>query len=157
MVLPRAGRAYLRNAVIPLTDDQPRAAELFAEEWIAGWNAHDLPRILAHYEDDFEMASPRIVEVAGEPSGILRGKASVAAYWEKALRLIPDLRFDKLGVFVGSRCIANPHAEKFFAKLEAQNRYAILWRVHNAKKPETRARRIAQFVGMLATGDKPHP
>jgi uncharacterized protein YdeI (YjbR/CyaY-like superfamily) len=51
----------------------------------------------------------------------------------------------------------NPHAEKFFAKLEAHNRYAILWRVHNAKKPETRARRIAQFVEMLARGNKPHP
>jgi hypothetical protein len=81
-------------------------AEHFAEEWIAGWNAHDLQRILAHYEDDFEMASPRIVDVAGEPSGILRGKASVGAYWEKALRLIPDLRFEKISVFVGARSIA---------------------------------------------------
>jgi hypothetical protein len=33
-------------------------AERFAEEWIAAWNAHDLPRILSHYEDDFEMPSP---------------------------------------------------------------------------------------------------
>jgi hypothetical protein len=81
-------------------------AERFADEWISGWNAHDLPRILSHYEDDFEMASPRIVEIAGEPSGVLRGKESVGAYWEKALRLIPDLRFEKLAVFVGARSIA---------------------------------------------------
>jgi hypothetical protein len=81
-------------------------AEHFAEEWIAAWNAHDLPRILSHDEDDLEMASPRIVEVAGEPSGVLRGKASVGAYWGKALRLIPDLRFEKIGVFVGAASIA---------------------------------------------------
>lgn len=81
-------------------------ANSFADEWISGWNAHDLPRILSHYEDDFEMASPRIVEIAGELSGVLRGKASVGAYWEKALRLVPDLRFEKLAVFVGARSIA---------------------------------------------------
>ncbi len=75
-------------------------ANSFADEWISGWNAHDLPRILSHYEDDFQMASPRIVDIAGEPSGVLRGKASVGAYWEKALGLVPDLRFEKVAVFV---------------------------------------------------------
>jgi hypothetical protein len=81
-------------------------AERFAEEWIAAWNAHDLPRILSHYEDDFEMASPIIVEIAGEPSGVLRGKKNVGAYWEEALRRSPDLRFEKLGVFLGARGLA---------------------------------------------------
>ena len=81
-------------------------AERFADEWISGWNAHDLPRILSHYEDDFEMASPLVIEIEDEPSGVLRGKESVGAYWEKALRLIPDLRFEKLAVFVGARSIA---------------------------------------------------
>jgi hypothetical protein len=81
-------------------------AERFAEEWFAAWNAHDLARILSHYEDDFEMASPRIVEIAGEPSGVLQGKERVGAYWGKALRLIPDLRFERLAVFVGARSIA---------------------------------------------------
>jgi hypothetical protein len=81
-------------------------AERFAEEWVADWNAHDLPRILSHYEDNFEMASPLIVEIAGEPSGVLRGKKSVGAYWEKALRLSPDLHFQKLGVFIGARSFA---------------------------------------------------
>jgi hypothetical protein len=81
-------------------------AERFAEEWIAAWNAHDLPRILSHYEDDFEMASPLIVEIAGEPSGVLRGKEKIGAYWEKALRLSPDLQFERLGVFPGVRSLA---------------------------------------------------
>ena len=76
-------------------------ADSFADEWIAAWNAHDLPRVLSHYEDDFEMASPLIIEVAGEPSGVLRGKKNVSAYWEKALGQVPDLRFEKLGMRSG--------------------------------------------------------
>ncbi len=47
----------------------------------------------------------------------------------------------------------NSTAEEFFAKLNAQNRYAILYRIHDAKKPETRARRIEKFVAMLARGE----
>jgi hypothetical protein len=87
----------------PITRD---FAERFAEEWIGAWNAHDLPRILSHYEDDFEMASPRIIEIAGEPSGVLRGKKDIGAYWGKVLRLSPDLCFEKLGIFVGVRSLA---------------------------------------------------
>jgi hypothetical protein len=76
-------------------------AEHFAADWVEAWNAHDLERILAHYGDDFEMSSPVIVQVAGEPSGTLRGKLAVGAYWRKALQLIPDLRFELLSVLVG--------------------------------------------------------
>ena len=76
-------------------------AEHFATDWISSWNAHDLERILSHYADDFEMSSPVIVQVAGEPSGTLRGKAAVGAYWEKALGLIPDLQFELLSVLAG--------------------------------------------------------
>lgn len=50
----------------------------------------------------------------------------------------------------------NKKAKAFFATLNSVNRYAILFRVHNAKKPETRARRIQQFVEMLARGEKIH-
>ena len=50
----------------------------------------------------------------------------------------------------------NPRAKKFFATLDSRNRYAVLFRVQHAKKAETRARRIAQFVEMLAKGEKLH-
>jgi hypothetical protein len=76
-------------------------AEDFAADWIESWNAHDLGRVLAHYADDFEMSSPMIVQVAGEPSGRLFGKASVGAYWSKALQLMPDLRFELVSVLTG--------------------------------------------------------
>ena len=52
---------------------------------------------------------------------------------------------------------ADPQASAFFAKLDGANRYAILFRVEDAKRPETRARRIATFVAMLAKGEKLHP
>jgi uncharacterized protein YdeI (YjbR/CyaY-like superfamily) len=52
---------------------------------------------------------------------------------------------------------ANPPAAEAFETLDSQNRYAILYRVGDAKRPETRARRIAKFVAMLAEGDKPYP
>ncbi|WP_285414191.1 YdeI/OmpD-associated family protein [Variovorax sp. efr-133-TYG-130] len=52
---------------------------------------------------------------------------------------------------------ANKKAAKFFATLDSRNRFAVLFRTQGAKKPETRARRIAQFVEMLAKGVKIHP
>jgi uncharacterized protein YdeI (YjbR/CyaY-like superfamily) len=44
---------------------------------------------------------------------------------------------------------ANPEARAFFATLKGQNRYAFLYRIQDAKRPETRARRIATFTAML--------
>jgi uncharacterized protein YdeI (YjbR/CyaY-like superfamily) len=52
---------------------------------------------------------------------------------------------------------SNPAAAAFFAALNRTNRYAILHRIHAAKKPETRARRIENFVVMLAEGKKLYP
>ena len=52
---------------------------------------------------------------------------------------------------------ARPTAHRFFDTLDAQNRYAILWRIQTAKKAETRARRIATLVDMLAKHEKLHP
>jgi len=51
----------------------------------------------------------------------------------------------------------NKKVSKFFEALDRVNRYAILYRVHNAKKPETRAARIEQFIAMLAAGETIHP
>jgi len=48
---------------------------------------------------------------------------------------------------------ADPQAAEFFATLSSQNRYAILYRLHDAKRPETRARRLAQFVEKLRRGE----
>ncbi|WP_394616075.1 YdeI family protein [Lentzea sp. JNUCC 0626] len=52
---------------------------------------------------------------------------------------------------------ANPEAAEAFKGLNSQNRYAVLLRIHDAKRPETRQKRITQFVEMLAEGRKLYP
>ena len=51
----------------------------------------------------------------------------------------------------------NPQAAAFFASLDSANRYAILYRLQEAKKPETRARRLERYVAMLNEQQKIHP
>jgi uncharacterized protein YdeI (YjbR/CyaY-like superfamily) len=50
----------------------------------------------------------------------------------------------------------NPQAAQFFATLKGANRYAILYRIGSVKRPETRARKIAEFVAMLERGETIH-
>jgi hypothetical protein len=80
-------------------------AEHFAAEWIAAWNSHDLDRVLSHYADDFEMSSPIIAQIACEPSGKLKGKKAVGAYWAKALARMPNLHFELVTTLVGAHSI----------------------------------------------------
>jgi uncharacterized protein YdeI (YjbR/CyaY-like superfamily) len=50
-----------------------------------------------------------------------------------------------------------PKAQRMFESLTSQNRYAILYRTTTAKRAETRARRIEEFVAMLARGETVYP
>ena len=52
---------------------------------------------------------------------------------------------------------AEPEAQAMFERLSRQNRYAILYRIATAKRADTRARRIQQFVAMLARGETIYP
>jgi len=52
---------------------------------------------------------------------------------------------------------SNEGAREFFMALDGANRYAVLFRIHTVKKAETRARKIQQFVEMLARREKIHP
>jgi uncharacterized protein YdeI (YjbR/CyaY-like superfamily) len=71
-----------------------------------------------------------------------------AAYEPQSRATVPDDFRDALR--------REPHAEAFFETLTGQNRYAFLYRIADAKRPETRARRIEQFVAMLAEGRTLH-
>jgi uncharacterized protein YdeI (YjbR/CyaY-like superfamily) len=51
---------------------------------------------------------------------------------------------------------SRPAAREFFAQLDGANRYAIVYRLDEAKRPETRERRLRKFVGMLERGEKIH-
>ncbi|WP_086866302.1 YdeI/OmpD-associated family protein [Streptomyces viridochromogenes] len=91
------------------------------------------------------------MQPAGEAE-IDRAKADgrwEAAYDSSRTATVPD--------DLAAALAAEPAAAEFFAALDRQNRYAILYRVQDAKKPETRARRIEKFVAMLAKGEKLHP
>jgi len=83
----------------------PEFAKEFAAEWVEAWNAHDLPRILSHYRDDFEMSSPLIRSLMNEPSGTLQGKVAIAAYWSLALARQPQLHFTLENILVGANSI----------------------------------------------------
>jgi uncharacterized protein YdeI (YjbR/CyaY-like superfamily) len=72
-----------------------------------------------------------------------------AAYEPASTMTVPDDFREALA--------SNPAAEAFFTTLDRANRFAILYRVHSAKKPETRIRRIETLVAMLADGKKLHP
>jgi ketosteroid isomerase-like protein len=81
-------------------------ARALAQEWIDAWNANDLERILSHYTDDFEMRSPIIIERMGVASGVLKGKAAVRTYWERALAASAPVRFELIDVTVGVDAVA---------------------------------------------------
>ncbi|MFO1519661.1 MAG: nuclear transport factor 2 family protein [bacterium] len=73
----------------------------FAQEWIAAWNSHDLNRILSHYSEKVEFHSPFVVKITGDPSGTLKGKEALKAYFTKGLSAYPQLHFELLGAFTG--------------------------------------------------------
>ena len=76
------------------------------------------------------------------------GRWDAAYASQRAIEVPPDFQ---------AELDAHPNAQVFFAGLNSANRYAFLWRIHTAKKPETRAKRIAQFIEMLERGEKLHP
>ncbi|HEU4975371.1 MAG TPA: YdeI/OmpD-associated family protein [Baekduia sp.] len=51
---------------------------------------------------------------------------------------------------------ADPAAAAAFAALDARNRYAIIWRLNDAKRPDTRSRRLSTFLDMLRRGERLH-
>jgi uncharacterized protein YdeI (YjbR/CyaY-like superfamily) len=81
-------------------------------------------------------------------------RAQADGRWEKAYA---GQRTAEVPADLQAALEAEPTARAFFATLNAANRYAIIYRVNDAKKPETRARRIAKFVAMLAAGEQLHP
>ena len=78
----------------------PDFARAFAHDWISAWNAHDLDRILAHYDDQVQLTSP-VARRFGDGSGTIHGKAALREYFRQGLQAYPNLRFDFLEVLWG--------------------------------------------------------
>ena len=102
-----------------------------------------------------EIAERLIAEGRMQPTGLAaveRAKADgrwQRAYGGSASLEVPDDLRDALA--------ASPSAQQTWDVLTRTNKYAVVYRVHEAKRAETRARRIEQYVEMLARGDTPHP
>ena len=76
-------------------------ANKFAGAWLDAWNAHDLDRILALYEPDFEFSSPILAKRLPESQGRLRGVTSARSYWSAAFAPGIDLNFEHVATFAG--------------------------------------------------------
>lgn len=72
-----------------------------AEDWCAAWNRRDLEAVLAHYADDVELNSPRVVERLGTPDGWRKGKDALRAYFAIGMKS-PALRFELVDVLLGA-------------------------------------------------------
>ena len=95
--------------------------------------------------DEGRMAPPGLAEVErARADGRWEG-----AYAGQAAMEVPEDLAAALG--------ASGAAAQTFARLSSQNRYAVLLRVHQAKRPQTRAQRIQMFVDMLARGETVYP
>jgi hypothetical protein len=86
-----------------MTHDEALA---WAQQWIDEWNRRDVEAVLAHFADDVEFCSPLVVQVTGEPNGVVRGHDALRDYWTKALAERPDLHFELDDVNVGVGAIA---------------------------------------------------
>lgn len=101
-----------------------------------------------------EKAEALIAAKKMRPSGLAEVEAAQAdGRWEAAYagqasaEVPPDLQRE---------LDANEAAAEFFAGLDSANRYAIVYRLNDAKKPETRESRLRKFVAMLERGEKIH-
>jgi uncharacterized protein YdeI (YjbR/CyaY-like superfamily) len=101
-----------------------------------------------------ERAERLIQSGAMKPAGLKEVEAAKAdGRWEAAY---PGQKAAEVPADLAAALRRNKAAKAFFETLDSRNRFAIIYRVADAKKPETRARRIEQFVAMLAEGKKIH-
>ncbi len=105
---------------------QPSKLAALGRTWVEAWNARDLDRVLALYDEAAVMTSDRIPMLAFDASGTVRGKAALRAYWGKALGLIANLHFTVIDVFV------SPDSVVVFYENERGKRICEYLRVNEA-------------------------
>jgi uncharacterized protein YdeI (YjbR/CyaY-like superfamily) len=96
-----------------------------------------------------EKAERMIASGEMHPAGLAEVEKAKADYAPQSKATVPD--------DLQAALDASPKAAEMFATLKSQNRYAILYRLRDAKRPETRARRLKQFVEMLERGETLYP
>ena len=81
-----------------LTEDNVRT---LASHWIHAWSAHDLDEIMSHYAEDVVLVSPVAARILNDPSGAIKGKGALRAYFKRGLDAYPNLKFDLIDVMWG--------------------------------------------------------
>lgn len=64
-------------------------------------NTHDLELLVSHYAENVVFTSPVAGQLLAGSDGTIKGKAALRAYWREALRRVPDLRFEIVGLYAG--------------------------------------------------------
>jgi ketosteroid isomerase-like protein len=77
----------------------------FATEWVDAWNHHDVEAVLGHFHEDVVFSSPVAARVVPASQGLVRGKAALRDYWNRALAMTPDLHFSLESVYAGTACL----------------------------------------------------
>lgn len=121
----------------------------FAQRWTprrarSGWSLRNVG-IVEGLQAEGRLRPAGLAEV---DSARADGRLSAAYAGQATIEVPSDL---------AAALAAEPRAAAMFAVLTGQNRYAVLYRLGLARRPETRARRIAEFVAMLARGETVHP
>jgi len=76
-------------------------ARMFASHWIQAWNSHDLNKIMSHYGNDVVLISPVAAKILNDPSGTVKGKEALRAYFKKGLEVYPELNFELIDLMWG--------------------------------------------------------
>lgn len=98
-----------------------------------------------------DTAQRLVAEGRMRPAGLAEvQRAKADGRWEAAY---DGQRTSKVPEDLQHELDAHPKAKAFFDQLSSQNRYAILYRLQDARRPETRARRLAKFVAKLEAGE----
>jgi hypothetical protein len=81
-----------------LTDQE---ALEFAQHWVKSWNSHNLDEIISHYAADVVLVSPVAARILNDPSGTVRGREAIHAYFKRGLEAYPNLKFELIDVMRG--------------------------------------------------------
>ena len=108
------------------------------EEWVGARNAHDMERIVAHYEDAVELTSPVAARLLGAADGKVVGKDNLRAYFQRGLTAYPQLNFKLEDVLWGLNSVVlyytnqNGNRTAEFMELSAAGKVARVVAHYNA-------------------------
>lgn len=155
---------HKKGSGVPSIDWKQAVVEAIAWGWIDGvrrtasdttWVQRFTPRKKGSVWSETNIATARrlIAEGRMQPAGMATVEAAQAdGSWEKAYS--GGKGFEMPADFLAALAEAPERARDAYARLDARNRFAIYYRLTTAKRPETKAKRIADFVAMLARGER---